>query len=124
MKKSTIAAIVMIAPALAACGQSQSQPKSAPPPPQVTIAKPVTRQIADQDEYVGRFVAVESVEVRARVSGYLDSIHFRDGQIVRKGDLLFTIDRRPFETSLAQAQASLAQAKANLAFADADLKRG
>jgi RND family efflux transporter MFP subunit len=124
MRNSVIAAIVMVAPALAACGQSQSQPKSAaPPPPQVTIAKPVARQIADQDEYVGRFVAVDSVEVRARVSGYLESIHFRDGQIVRKGDLLFTIDRRPFEAALAQAQASLEQARANLAFADADLKR-
>jgi len=123
MRNIAIAAIVMIAPALAACGQSQSQPKSAPPPPQVTIAKPVTRQIADQDEYVGRFVAVESVEVRARVSGYLETIHFQDGQIVRKGDPLFTIDRRPFEIALAQAQASLEQAKANLAFAEADLKR-
>src|SRR4051794_31050889 len=124
MRNSAIAAIAMIAPALAACGQSQSQPKPvAPAPPQVTVAKPVTRLIADQDEYVGRFVAIESVEVRARVSGYLDLIHFRDGQVVRKGDLLFTIDRRPFETSLAQAQASLDQAEANLAFADADLKR-
>ena len=102
MKTSTIAAIVVIALALAACGQGQSQTKSAaPPPPQVTVAKPVTRQIADQDEYVGRFVAVDSIEVRARVSGYLDAIHFQDGQIVRKGDLLFTIDRRPFETALA-----------------------
>ena len=64
-----------------------------------------------------------SIEVRARVSGYLDAIHFQDGQIVRKGDLLFTIDRRPFETALAQAQASLEQAKANLAFAEADLQR-
>jgi RND family efflux transporter MFP subunit len=125
MRNSIIAAIAMIAPALAACGQSQSQTKAAaPPPPQVTVAKPVTRQIADQDEYVGRFVAVESVEVRARVSGYLEAIHFQDGQIVRKGDPLFTIDRRPFETALAQAQASLEQARANLAFADADLKRG
>ena len=124
MRNSTIAAVIMIALALAACGQSQSQTKSAPPPaPQVTVAKPVTRQIADQDEYVGRFVAVESVEVRARVSGYLEAIHFQDGQIVRKGDPLFTVDRRPFETALAQAQASLEQARANLAFADADLKR-
>jgi RND family efflux transporter MFP subunit len=124
MRTITIAAIIMIAPALAACSQSQSQSKSpAPPPPQVTVAKPVTRPVADQDEYVGRFVAVESVEVRARVSGYLDAIHFKDGQIVHKGDLLFTVDRRPFETALAQAQASLDQARANLAFADADLKR-
>ncbi len=124
MRNITLVAIALIAPALAACGQSQSQPKAAAPaPPQVTVAKPVTRQVADLDEFVGRFVAIESVEVRARVSGYLESIHFQDGQIVHKGDLLFTIDRRPFETALAQAQASLEQARANLAFTDADLKR-
>jgi RND family efflux transporter MFP subunit len=124
MTHSKIAAIVLSALALAACGQGQSQTKSAAPPaPQVTVAKPTSRPVADQDEYVGRFVAVESVEVRARVAGYLEAIHFHDGQIVRKGDRLFTIDRRPFETSLAQAKASLEQAKANLAFAEADLQR-
>jgi RND family efflux transporter MFP subunit len=124
MGKLIVAVIVAIAPALAACGQGQSQPSAAAPtPPAVTVAKPVAKMLADQDEYVGRFVAVESVEVRARVSGYLDAIHFRDGQIVRKGDLLFTIDRRPFEATLAQAQASLAQAQANLAFAESDLER-
>jgi RND family efflux transporter MFP subunit len=124
MRNGIFAAIVMIAPLLAACGQGQSQTKSAaPPPPQVTVAKPVIRQVADQDEYVGRFVAVESVEVRARVSGYLEAIHFQDGQLVRKGELLFTVDRRPFETTLAQAKASLEQARANLAFAEADLAR-
>jgi RND family efflux transporter MFP subunit len=79
--------------------------------------------IADQDEYVGRFVAVESVEVRARVPGYLEAIHFQDGQMVKAGDPLFTIDRRPFQIALAQAQASLAQAKATLAFAESDLAR-
>src|SRR5258708_7245190 len=125
MRKMSIAAIIALLPALAACGQGQSQPQAAaPPPPKVTVAKPVSRMIADQDEYVGRFIAVESVEVRARVPGYLESIHFQDGQIVKKGDLLFTIDRRPFKTALAQAQASLAQARANLAFADSDLARG
>jgi RND family efflux transporter MFP subunit len=115
---------ILLLPALAACGQSQSQPQaSAPPPPQVTIAKPASKMIADQDEYVGRFVAVESVEVRARVPGYLEAIHFQDGQMVKAGDLLFTIDRRPFQIALAQAQASLAQAKATLAFAESDLAR-
>jgi RND family efflux transporter MFP subunit len=115
---------LLLIPALAACGQSQSQPQaSAPPPPQVTIAKPTSKMIADQDEYVGRFVAVESVEVRARVPGYLEAIHFQDGQLVKAGDLLFTIDRRPFQIALAQAQASLAQAKATLAFAESDLAR-
>jgi multidrug efflux pump subunit AcrA (membrane-fusion protein) len=90
----------------------------------VTVAKPVMRAVADQDEYVGRFVAVDAIEVRARVSGYLEAIHFKDGQLVKKGDLLFTIDRRPFEASLAQTQANLSQARANLAYAVADLERG
>src|SRR5262245_2120913 len=115
---------ILLLPALAACGQSQSQPQaSPPPPPQVTIAKPVSKMVADQDEYVGRFVAVESVEVRARVAGYLEAIHFQDGQMVKEGDLLFTIDRRPFQIALARAQASLAQAKATLAFSASDLAR-
>ena len=64
-----------------------------------------------------------SVEVRARVPGYLEAIHFQDGQIVKAGDLLFTIDRRPFQIALAQTQASLAQARATLAFAESDLAR-
>jgi RND family efflux transporter MFP subunit len=76
------------------------------------------------DEYVGRFDAVNSVEIRARVSGYLDQVHFTDGQTVKQGDLLFSIDKRPFQTSLDQARANLAQARANMAFADADLARG
>jgi RND family efflux transporter MFP subunit len=116
--------LFVLAPALAGCEQSQSQTEvAAPPPPHVTIAKPVKKIITDQDEYVGRFVAVDSVEVRGRVSGYLDAIHFHDGQMVIKGDLLFTIDRRPFQTALAQAQANLAQARANLGFAESDLAR-
>ena len=114
---------ILFVPALAACGQSQSQPQASSPPPQVTIAKPVSKMVADQDEYVGRFVAVESVEVRARVPGYLQAIHFQDGQMVKEGDLLFTIDRRPFQIALAQTQASLAQARATLAFAESDLAR-
>ena len=80
--------------------------------------------MVDQDEYVGRFVAVNSVEVRSRVSGYLSEIHFTDGQMVKKGDLLFTIDHRPFQIALDQMRANLAQARANLAFTEADLARG
>lgn len=108
---------------LAACGQSQTPPP-APPPPTVTVATPITRAIVDYDEYVGRFVAVNTVEVRARVSGYLEKIHFTDGQLVKEGDLLFTIDRRPFQNSLDQARANLTQARATLAFAEGDLQRG
>src|SRR5258707_15733772 len=91
-----LAAIRMaLAGLLSGCGQGQTQ--AAPPPPKVTVAKPAQRTIVDQDEYVGRFVPVNVVEVRARVSGYLDQIHFTDGQIVNQGDLLFTIDKRPFQ---------------------------
>ena len=108
---------------LAACGEQQQQQAAPPPPPAVTVAKPIKRTIVDQDEYVGRFVAVEAVEIRARVSGYLDKIHFKDGQIVKQGDLLFTIDRRPFQNTLDQARANLAQAKASLAFTETDLQR-
>ena len=106
------------------CSESPQKQASAPPPPAVTVANPVKRVVIDQDEYVGRFVAVDSVEIRARVSGYLDRIDFTDGQMVKQGDLLFTIDKRPFQTTLDQAKANLAQSHANLAFAETDLARG
>src|SRR5215468_9970664 len=108
---------------LAGCSEGAKQP-AAPPPPKVTVAKPVKRTIVDQDEYVGRFVAIDSVEVRARVSGYLDKVHFQDGQIVQQGDLLFTIDKRPFQNTLDQARANLETAKSNVIFTQADLTRG
>src|SRR5688500_4215335 len=118
---STRFAALFLALALSACGEAPQQ-QAAPPPPTVTVAKPVQRTIVDQDEYVGRFVAVNSVEIRSRVSGYLDKIHFKDGEIVKQGDLLFSIDRRPFQNTLEQVRANLAQAKANLAFTETDLQ--
>jgi RND family efflux transporter MFP subunit len=111
--------------ALAGCNEEKSQAKgAAPPPPQVTVAQPVRKTVAATEDYVGRFVAVDAVEVRARVSGYLEKIHFRDGQIVKAGEPLFTVDRRPFEAALEQARASLDQAKANFTFAENELVRG
>jgi len=115
--------IAILAPALAGCGEGAPK-QAAPPPPAVTVANPTKQTVTDYDEYVGRFVSVDMVEMRARVSGYLDKIGFQDGQLVKQGDLLFTIDRRPFETTVAQTKAQLAQARANLAFADSDLARG
>jgi RND family efflux transporter MFP subunit len=115
-------AALFAAIALAGCGQSQQQ--TAAPPPAVTVANPVQRTVVDQDEYVGRFVAVNAVEIRSRLSGYLAEIHFTDGQMVKTGDLLFSIDRRPFEIALEQMKANLAQARANLAFTEGDLQRG
>lgn len=124
MSKPVCARVIAVAlvSLLAACGQSEQA--VAPADPMVTVAHPTRQTVVDHDEYVGRFVAVDSVEIRARVSGYLDQVHFTDGQMVKQGDLLFTIDRRPFQTSLDQAKATLAQVRANLAFAEADLARG
>ena len=119
------AALVIAASTVSSC-RLRSGPAAAavPPPPTVTVAKPVQRTVVDQDEYVGRFVAVDSVEIRSRVSGYLAEIRFTDGQMVKKDDLLFVIDHRPFQIALEQMRANLAQARANLAFAEADLARG
>ena len=116
------AVMVALAATLAGCGEAQKQ--AGPPPPNVTVETPSKRTIVDQDEYVGRFVAVDVVEVRARVSGYLDKVHFQDGQIVKQGDLLFTIDKRPFQNTLDQARANLETARSNVVFTQSDLTRG
>jgi len=118
-----IVLVCALATLVASCGEGQKQ-GGAPPPPAVSVAPPVKRAVSDFDEYVGRFAAVNSVEMRARVSGYLDGLHFKDGQIVKQGDLLFTIDKRPFQNTLDQARANLAQAKSNLTFTEADYTRG
>jgi RND family efflux transporter MFP subunit len=107
---------------LAGCQRAAAPPE--PPPPTVSVAQPVHRQVPDWDDYAGRFEAVESVEVRPRVSGLLESVNFRDGENVRKGQLLFVIDPRPFAAQLAQAKAQLARAQAALANAEASLHRG
>src|SRR5258708_19485550 len=89
--------LLLLVPALVACGQSQSQPQaSAPPPPPVTIAQPVSKIIADQDEYVGRFFAVESAEERARGPAYPEPIPFHAPPTTHAGAILFTTTRQPF----------------------------
>jgi len=117
-------AALAVAALVASCGEREQQSRRAPPPPTVIVAKPIKRTVNDFDEYVGRFTAVNSVEIRARVSGYLDAVHFTDGQIVKQGDLLFTIDKRPFQNALDQAKANLEQANSNLVFTKSDLERG
>ena len=122
VRPRALAAVASLA-LLFGCGEGQKQ-QGVLPPPKVTVAKPVQRTIVDHDEYVGRFVPVESVEIRARVSGYLAKVHFQDGQYVKQGDILFTIDKRPFQNTYDQAAANLETAKSNLTFAEADLARG
>lgn len=108
--------------ALSACGGGESAPPQQGAPP-VTVSQPLVQQVVDWDEFVGRFEAIQNVEVRPRASGYLQGVHFRDGEFVRKGQLLFTIDSRPAEAGLAQARAQLAQAQATLANARTELAR-
>jgi RND family efflux transporter MFP subunit len=89
----------------------------------VTVAKPVVKNIVEHDDFIGRFDSVDTVDLRARVSGYLDKVHFPDGAIVKKGDLLFTIDQRPYQATLNDAQASVASAQASVDFSAGDLER-
>lgn len=98
------AAALMSVGSLPATSYAQGGPGGPPP---VTVAKPVLRSIVEMDEYTGRFDAAAFVEIRARVSGYLDTVHFQDGAMVNQGDLLFTIDRRTYQAAYNQAQASL-----------------
>lgn len=96
---------------------------AAPPPVTVTAAQPLVRQVAEWDDYSGRFEASRSVEVRPRVSGAIVGVHFKDGSYVRQGQLLFTIDPRPFTAALAEARAAVAGARSELSLAQADLSR-
>ena len=118
-----LAAVLMLAgAALQGCNRAQAQ-GPAPPPPAVTVAQPLVRSEADWSEQSGRFVAVETVDIRPRVSGYLSAVHFKDGQFVQKGQLLFSIDPLPFQARTAKAKAELAQADARLERARSELKR-
>ncbi len=107
---------------LLACSDAPKQ-QAAPPPPEVSVMQPKQMEVQDEDDYVGRFAAINTVEVRARVSGYLEAVHFRDGSRVKQGDLLFTIDPRPFRNTLEQARANLAQALSNRDYAEQDFAR-
>ncbi len=115
------AASVMMAAALYGCSKGQEAPAQGAPP--VTVATPLSQQVVDWDEFTGRFEATRSVDVRARVGGYIQSVHFKDGDFVRQGQLLFTLDPRPAQAALASARAQLAQGQAQLTLARTELAR-
>lgn len=116
-----VAAAALMATALYGCSpRSEAQ---APPAPAVTVATPLVRAVQDWDEFTGRFEATQSVEVRARVGGYIAGVHFRDGDYVRRGQLLFTLDPRPAQAALASARAQLSQAQAQLTLARSEVAR-
>jgi RND family efflux transporter MFP subunit len=123
-------ALLLIVIAAAALGyrywgfwQTNPGPVAAPPPPAVTVAKPIVRELREWRDFTGQFEARESVEIRARVSGYLESVNFTDGQLVKKGDLLFVIEPKPFEIALESAKAQFAQAEAQVDLANVQLAR-
>ena len=110
--------------ALTACQDDGAGQAGGPPPaPPVSVANPVVKPIVEFDDFTGRFEAVDFVEVRSRVGGYIQEIHFADGRLVNAGDLLFTIDRRPFEAALVAAQASVTIAETERNFAGQELER-
>src|SRR5580693_672641 len=115
--------IVLLAVALSGCGDKPPPPAAAAAPP-VTVAQPTKRTVTDWDEFTGRFEAVEEVQVRARVGGFVTSVEFRDGAFVKTGDLLYVIDSRPFEAVAAQADGQLSDARAKAELAKRDLDRG
>jgi membrane fusion protein, multidrug efflux system len=117
-----LAPVVLLAFTLSGCG-NQPQSQAAPPPPTVTVAQPTKRTVTDWDEFTGRFEATEEVQVRARVGGFVNSVEFRDGAIVRAGDLLYTIDARPFEAAALQADGQLSDARAKAELAKRELDR-
>lgn len=119
---SLLQAVALACVAFGGCRSAQTAP--APPPPAVVVASPLVMRLTEWDEYTGRFEPTDTVDVRARVDGYLDSIHFRDGAIVRAGDLLFVIDPRPYEAVLEGARADVVRAQTRLELATTDFSRG
>jgi RND family efflux transporter MFP subunit len=122
MVRWLIGCSALIAIMSSGCGRTERVSQE-PQLPQVTVAQPVRRQIVEWDRYTGRLAAVQSVDVRARVSGYLESIHFSEGDVVQEGQLLFVIDPRPFQAQLKIAEAQQEEARASREKAVAELRQ-
>lgn len=116
-----VAAMMCLAGIILASGCSREM--TAPPPPETTVAQVISRRITDWDEFTGRFQAVESVEVRPRASGYIDQVLFREGQLVKKDEVLFVIDRRPYQADYDRARAGLALANSQYELAKLEAER-
>ena len=110
-------------PAVSSCVRSGGSAQSAPPPPQVNVAQVIERRVKDWDEFTGRFQAVESVEIRPRVSGYIDEVAFKEGGQVKRGDLLFVIDPRPYKADADRAAADVKRFKTAHELAQIELTR-
>lgn len=116
-------AFSLVLATLSSCERAQQKTNATPPPPPVTVAKPLSTELVEWDEFIGRLDAPESVEIRARVSGYLEKIHFREGSDVKAGDLLFTIDPRPYQAVVDRAQADAERAEVRVELSKMEAKR-
>jgi RND family efflux transporter MFP subunit len=116
-----IAVLLLLGLGPAACGQ---KPKPVGALAVITVARPLQKDVVDWDDFVGRFEAVDQVDVRPRVSGYLTAIGFKDGELVKKGQTLFEIDPRPYQATLDQAKAQVQRAEAAVQNARTALERG
>jgi RND family efflux transporter MFP subunit len=120
----TLSLLAVVSATLSACARNEAATNAAaPPPPQVTVAQVISKPVTEFDEFTGRFEAIDRVEIRPRVSGYISSVNFTEGSEVKKGDVLFVIDQRPYAADLKHAQAALAQAKSQLALAKSEKAR-
>src|SRR6266436_4816183 len=123
MRTNNLPGITALAIGLLATGCGKHAAKTAPPPAVVTVVQPISREIVEWDDYIGRLEAPETVEIRARASGYLDKVHFKEGKEVKKGDLLFTIDPRPYQAEYDRADAEHQRAISQSALAMNDFER-
>jgi membrane fusion protein, multidrug efflux system len=124
MRKMQAVGLAILAAVSAGCSSSaESKSPKAAAPVEVSVAEVICKQLGDSDEFTGRLEAVNAVEVRPRISGYLQSVHFKEGAVVRQGDLLFQIDARPFQAEVDRLKGELSQAKAQVSRAQSDFQR-
>src|SRR5712692_991798 len=108
---------------LQACARAHAEPAGSPPPPKISVAEVVSRDVTEWDEFTGRLEAVNSVAIRPRVSGFVAAIRFEEGAMVNRGDLLFEIDARPFQAEVDRLRAELARVRATVQRAQSELER-
>lgn len=120
---AVLSSLLLALPLLSACGEAADAQGGPPHAAPVSVAPAVQRSITDSEEFSGRLEATEYVELRPRIAGTIDKVHFVDGAFVKKGEPMFTIDPRPFEAEVARAQSSLASTKAKLELAQSELAR-
>jgi len=119
-----LSAVLALCAGHCGCGSSSAQLSPAQlPPPEVQVSLPINAQVTDYEDFPGRIAAVNAVEIRARVTGYLEKVNFRDGSNVTKGDLLFEIDARPYEAELARAEGNVVQSEGRLKRLEGDYER-